>query len=405
MLRRSRHSHTLHVLRHLFVRWPGDRGARDVAIGVLSDAQVRAPQVVAGLITEPHTGAWAASTTLRLENGDAAGESSAADPAYLSGLAAVAALYSGVEAELPSVAGPSGIFLPTVGTWQGMADPGEHVTLRVGSRTITAVVGGSTATMDDAPFVRIRRLTTSAQGCRLSVLIDDLNPFRDRYHVPATARLPDAVVRTWNDRLASAWALLVRHCPHRVQELADGIRSLVPLVDQGPGVANSATSPHAFGAIGLTLPPTAAEMAVTLVHEFQHSKLSALTNLVCLYDPDHSGLYFAPWRSDARPIGGMIHGIYSFLAVADTWHRLGSDPALSNVALRNLAEIREQVAVGIAALDASGAFTADGRRFAAGLRASLGHLRDIPLPPELTGAALEALSRTRDRWQRDNRRA
>ena len=42
--------------------------------------------------------------------------------------------------------------------------------------------------------------------------------------------------------------------------------------------------PDAFGAFGLTRPASAADFAVTLVHEFQHSKLSALLDLVPLYD-------------------------------------------------------------------------------------------------------------------------
>ena len=43
-------------------------------------------------------------------------------------------------------------------------------------------------------------------------------------------------------------------------------------------------------------PSTAAEFAVTLVHEFQHSKLSAMLDLKPLIDPADDRRYFAPWQ-------------------------------------------------------------------------------------------------------------
>ena len=44
------------------------------------------------------------------------------------------------------------------------------------------------------------------------------------------------------------------------------------------------------------------DLAVALVHEFQHSKLAALHRLVPLYDRTDPARYFAPWRPDPRPM-------------------------------------------------------------------------------------------------------
>ena len=52
---------------------------------------------------------------------------------------------------------------------------------------------------------------------------------------------------------------------------------------------------------------------MTLVHEFQHSKLSAMLDLVPLTDPDDHGRYFAPWRVDPRPLAGLLQGVYAFV--------------------------------------------------------------------------------------------
>ena len=38
--------------------------------------------------------------------------------------------------------------------------------------------------------------------------------------------------------------------------------------------------------------------AVTLVHEFQHSKLSAVLDIVPLYDNGSGRTFFAPWARD-----------------------------------------------------------------------------------------------------------
>jgi len=64
-----------------------------------------------------------------------------------------------------------------------------------------------------------------------------------------------------------------------------------------------------------------------MVHEFQHSKL------------------WAPWRTDPRPLGGLLQGVYAFLGVADTWRALAARPALGDLAMREFAEAREQVDV------------------------------------------------------------
>ena len=56
--------------------------------------------------------------------------------------------------------------------------------------------------------------------------------------------------------------------------------------------------------------------AETLVHETQHLKLCALLDLVTLARPDDGRRYYAPWRPDPRPAGGLLQGAYAFLGVS-----------------------------------------------------------------------------------------
>jgi HEXXH motif-containing protein len=73
---------------------------------------------------------------------------------------------------------------------------------------------------------------------------------------------------------------------------------------------------------------------VTLVHEFQHSELSVVPDLTRLYDAGPDEFYYAPWRNDPRPFGGLLQGVYAFIGVADTCRCLAARPYLSDTAQR-----------------------------------------------------------------------
>ena len=59
-------------------------------------------------------------------------------------------------------------------------------------------------------------------------------------------------------------------------------------------------------------------LASVLVHECQHAKLNAVLDLIPLSRPDQAR-YYAPWREDPRPLGGLLHGAYAYLGVSDFW--------------------------------------------------------------------------------------
>ncbi len=229
--------------------------------------------------------------------------------------------------------------------------------------------------------------------------MDDIHPYRHGYHVPPANRLGNADLAVWQDRFEQAWALLARHLPQRADEMTAGLRTLVPLVQIESRSALSATLRHAFGVFGLTLPPTPHDFAVTLVHEFQHSKLSALLDLVALTDPGDGRRYFAPWRTDPRPLAGLLQGVYAFVGVADTWRAL---QGTVEVATARFAEARLQVDRGLTAVEESGALTGDGDRFVAGLRETADRLMAVPVPAVADAAARSRLARTYQAWREHN---
>jgi uncharacterized protein len=71
----------------------------------------------------------------------------------------------------------------------------------------------------------------------------------------------------------------------------------------------------------MSAPPDPIIGTVTLTHEIQHVKLGALLDLVTLTLPDDGRRYYAPWRDDPRPLGGLLHGVYAYLGVTEFWRR------------------------------------------------------------------------------------
>ena len=59
-------------------------------------------------------------------------------------------------------------------------------------------------------------------------------------------------------------------------------------------------------------------MAETLIHEFQHNKLSGLMDMLPLIEPSGERGY-APWREDPRPMAGLLQGVYAFAGIVHFW--------------------------------------------------------------------------------------
>lgn len=395
----SKHLLLLRILHHARAHDP----AHTAAVDVLVRAERRDPGAVAELITDPMVGAWAARTARRITGRPGVfAVPVAADAAQLGALAAAAALRTGLDAEVRTHTVSGTVTLPTLGTAVLGSDGPAVITVRAGRATVTGDAARVTVSRADRDWLELRRLVACHGTLVGSLAVEDGNPYRDGYHAPPADRLPADELRRWQDLFSEAWQLLAEFLPERAAELAAGLRSVVPLTTENDGVARSGTARDAFGTLGLTRPRSAAELAVTLVHEFQHSKLSALLELVPLYQAAGDERHFAPWRTDPRPTAGLIQGVYAFLGVADTWRALRSAPGSEQVATREFAFVREQVAVGLAALERSAELTDQGRQFALGLRRAVDTLWADRLPEPALSEAAERLARRRRVWRSQN---
>src|SRR5205823_7977241 len=83
-----------------------------------------------------------------------------------------------------------------------------------------------------------------------------------------------------------------------------------------------ASSGEAFGSAIITRPTDPASFGASLVHEFQHNRLSGLLHLKSLYNDDPTERFYTVWRDDPRPIAGVFQGVYAFFGVTAFWRAL-----------------------------------------------------------------------------------
>lgn len=370
-------------------------GALDTAsFRLLARVQATAPQIVTELLRYPHVVAWAATCLRSLRTG----EGDDGDLAHLGGIAAAAAIRAGADATATVPVRGGVVALPTLGCAH-VGPPDFDGIARVLSAPDGAEISTEHGTVRlpsdptaDAPgWLGLRRLRADCDGRVLEIYLDDLDPFRGGWQLDPAPRLTEDAIRSWQRTLEGAWSILVRHHPHWAEAIAAGLTAIVPLARRGRHRGVSATSAEAPGAIALSPPGDALLLAESLVHEFQHVKLCAVMDMFALHTADDSRCFYAPWREDPRPLGGLIHGAYAYLGVTDFWGRQqqvanGDEAAYAKYLL---ALWREETWRTLGVIERSGRLTETGERFIAGMRAALEPWMDVPLPADSCAMAAD----------------
>ena len=139
-------------------------------------------------------------------------------------------------------------------------------------------------------------------------------------------------------------------------------RIIVPLEtpSQTPGSVASATIPGIVGATFSTPDPLLC--AELLVHEVSHIKLDLLLRRTTLFFNDGPALYRHPWRSDRRPIMGVMFAAHAFVAVLQLYAR-ALHCGLGTRSKKVYSLLYTQVAESLNELERHAEYTSDGRRF------------------------------------------
>ena len=370
---------------------------------LLAEVQAGDPGAAAHSLALPHTGSWAHECLACLDQGKPC------DFGYLAAVAAAAAIPLGIRFELDVPVRDGSVPLPGLGSLQVAACQNEWVTLgsdgerlRVGEHIdvpCAALVpddgsGNAAPHWRGTPLVR-----AEANGLVWEVLLETSDRYLDRFALRMLTDMTEAEITSWRQRIQAAWELLVRHHKWAAGPIGEGVSVIVPLVPRSDH--DSATSPAAFGAIATSLPPSPVSTAETLVHEFQHTKLCGLLDMLPLIDPSDKRGY-APWRDDPRPLGGILQGVYAFTGIVCFWNiqrQLETEP--DAILRANVLYERWRLAIDLATdtLLGSGSLTPRGTEFVTVMRQHGRREQSPPVPTEATEIAREVALDNWLTWQ------
>ncbi|MFI1566163.1 HEXXH motif domain-containing protein [Streptomyces sp. NPDC020490] len=298
---------------------------------LLSRAQRHAPDVVDDLLMYPQTGMWLATALRGLREVTADD-----DPpqwvllGHFAALAAAAGLRAGLDFTLEVPVRHGRVPLPTLGcavlpvtepwaTGSVAARSGRAVVEAGGARVAVPLPPGSAG----PGWHPLRRIAVGPAGRRLDVVLDDVDPYRT-YPRPTEPRpLSEESVAHWRQLLEQAWEVLLAQQPETAGAMRRSLLSLTPTAARERFRPRSVTSGDAFGGIEASEPDDPVQLAVTLKHEFQHTKLGGLLHLTPLLTPaadEEPEWWYAPWRDDPRPLAGLLQGIYAFAGITDFWN-------------------------------------------------------------------------------------
>ncbi|MER5709545.1 HEXXH motif-containing putative peptide modification protein [Streptomyces sp. NPDC042898] len=394
LLRSALHTRRLLLLKALLVRVhrhrvsvePGALDRFERSWDLLERVERRHPAVVRDVLDYPTTGAWLSGALA-----EPAGPAFDRLLGHLDNLAVTAALRGGGPLDL-TVDTPDGLLpLPGVGRLRVAA---ERVRVSADERTVRFHPDGARHAVRAVLTRTGRRLAGGGPGWhavralpRSAARLDDVDPYRVPAGVGGTTAVTaadpaDTDHAAWSATWHAAQDLLARTDPGRAAEVAGSVRAVVPVVPRGPQHLG-ATLSAAPGAVLTSLPAEGQGMAETLVHELHHSKLATLHELVPLYGPGRDAVYRVGWRSDPRPIAGVLHGAYAHLALADLWRRaVTADEAPASwrsAAGQQFDDIHDQVGVALLILLESDELTVEGREFVQQMRLHHASLGTTPL--------------------------
>ncbi|MFI6404810.1 aKG-HExxH-type peptide beta-hydroxylase [Streptomyces sp. NPDC050548] len=376
---------------------------------LLERVQRQAPEVFESVLMAPTTGMWVSLTLRRIRGRSYEDSPLWVVAGYLTALAAAAGIRAGLEFEITVPVRRGLVQLPTIGcallptseTWS---------TARVVAGAGRVRIAGADGEAEVDPvrdgrgpaWLPVRRLRLGTGASAKELVLDELDPYRT-YPGPSEPWLLSAEeAAEWESLLTEAWKMLLRDAPVSAEAMRLGLTSVAPTSTRERFRPYSGTAGDAFGGVTASRPHDPAQLAATLVHEFQHTKLGGLMHLGALSEPATDGrLFYAPWRDDPRPLSGLMQGIYAFHGVTRFWrtHRYAVDAVHAPMAHFEFALWRTQVWDALSQVRDGDGLTPLGRRVLEQLGECLERWLEDEVPTAELRLAEEAAADHRARWR------
>jgi HEXXH motif-containing protein len=354
----------------------------DTAWTLLGQVQAVAPEAFELVLMHPYTGSWLAYTHKLLTGLVVSDSPLWTHLGYFHCLAASAAARAELDFRIRIPVWKGEAILPTLGMARFAGT--ELATVRGSGPEVEIFVGAHRVRVAEDPpdWFAVRELRAGD----LTVRLDDVDPYRGM-NVPVPAKRIDSdEVTIWQELLDDAWRLIRECLPEFASGLAEGMCSIVPRPPV-PFRNMSGSTGNAMGSAVVSRPPDAESLAAVLVHEFSHLRLYGLLRLVPLHDNDSRQRFRTLWRDDPRPVGGVIHGMYSFFAVAAFWRAFVEKHPDNRLAMFEFAYWRAGTWNTLQALRDDVSLTAAGRRLVEGVADELGPWQKETVPADIARLA------------------
>lgn len=373
---------------------------------ILASVEEQEPDIVRELIMYPTVGTWAGRCLRQAIRSAFGAVPLWSEFGYLHSLAAAAAVRSGFPCDISVPVLHGVVTLPTMGQVKlpsefpiGLArlhNTRDETRIRAAGGRMSI---GFSPSVENPQFSPARRYYTTAEGIELDVAIDDSDPYREFSTPRPPSRLDSVEFTEWCKLLDEAWQLLTRWHRGCAHELSAGLVALVPIAPVGNVIG--ASSPAAFGEVALSVKNSATALAETLVHEIQHSKLNALTDLIELHTSDPLEQLYAPWRNDPRPLSGLLHGAYAFISVIEFWQVQRNLVAEQErpQAQFDFAYRRHQVRQAVEIVLSCGGLTELGHQFVLAIAARLASCERVTVASELLASVASICDDHRAGWR------
>jgi HEXXH motif-containing protein len=158
----------------------------------------------------------------------------------------------------------------------------------------------SVQSLPSAPSLVVGELDTS--------IFDDFSIEAARGHGIQLSEFAQQLVHSLN---------LIKHvAPNLANTINLSVQWFVPLRSADPSIHRSHSSMDLPHVIFLSPSDRKAELAEAIVHEFGHNELNAIEPVCPLVDGQDVADFYSPWRTDRRPLRGLLHALFVFCGVS-----------------------------------------------------------------------------------------
>lgn len=245
-----------------------------------------------------------------------------------------------------------------------------RIQLRLNGVEHTMPLGGGADPLVTSPIVE-------HAGCRLRLQPQALARL-GLAPVDAVLAEGDGYARRHTELLRGALAAIEHYVPEMFEQICGTVR-IVGLKSSDGDFTNVSFS-ELPGAMLLSVIDHPLVMADRVIHEFHHNRLFHIEDSGSLFAADCPAeeSYYSPWRNDRRPLKGVLHGLYVYIAVGRFWlqvHREGGLSAADQTLVTDqLLRIGRQVALARDELTRHARFTPPGEGLFAQLSADVDEL-------------------------------